>query len=147
MNELISKIFDLFVISMMNQPYIWGGDDPLLGFDCSGLVMEWFKTCGFYNGQDMNAQQIHDYLRADSSRFIPIPLHKGSLVFFGKSRIYLSHVGILISKQYMLEAGGGNHTTVNKEISAKQNAYVRIRPLAHRKDLIAIITPNYPKGA
>ena len=30
----------------LGKPYIWGGDDPVGGFDCSGLVVELFKSVG-----------------------------------------------------------------------------------------------------
>jgi len=71
------------------------------------------------------------------------PLGKGTIVFFGKNLNSITHVGIAIDEKHMLEAGSGNSTTVNKEISAKQNAYVRLRPIKQRKGFVAYFSPRY----
>ena len=31
---------------LLGTPYRWGGDDPILGFDCSGFIVEILKSVG-----------------------------------------------------------------------------------------------------
>lgn len=37
----------LNVQTVLGSPYVWGGDDPESGFDCSGLVQWGFRQMGF----------------------------------------------------------------------------------------------------
>jgi cell wall-associated NlpC family hydrolase len=144
MKDKILELFTFFMYSSMSKPYIWGGDDPIKGFDCSGLVLEWLKTCGFMpNHLDITAQGIYDYIKEKNTRFSLESLDKGCLLFFGKSNQTITHVAIAVSPKFMFEAGGGDSTTTSADTASKQNAYVRIRPIASRKDLICYLTPKY----
>jgi cell wall-associated NlpC family hydrolase len=120
--------------SFLGRPYYYGGDDPIKGFDCSGLVIELLKSIGILGGGvDMTAQGLADHFKADSETPVKFP----NLVFFGKSRDQITHVGMALDDKYMVEAGGGNALTVSLEVAAQRNAYIRIRPIKNRSDFIA----------
>jgi hypothetical protein len=50
---------------------------------------------------------------------------------------------MLLDPYRIIEAGGGGSLTNTIEDAAKHNAYIRIRLLNNRKDLHAVIKPNY----
>lgn len=124
----------------LGTPYRWGGDDPMAGFDCSGLVQEILASLGEDPPGDQTAQSLHDHFLARPRRSIALC---GSLAFFGSSVGAISHVGFCISPEVMLEAGGGGSATTSLEQAVKQNAYVRLRPISSRRDLVALILPEY----
>jgi cell wall-associated NlpC family hydrolase len=127
----------------LGRPYIWGGDDPIRGFDCSGLVQEVLASLGEDPPGDQTAQALYDHF----GRRYPIEglpaARAGGLAFFGSSKRAISHVGFCLSSELMLEAGGGGSATPSIEAAIAQNAYVRIRPIDRRTDLQAIIVPKY----
>jgi cell wall-associated NlpC family hydrolase len=131
-----------YAFKFIGLSYMWGGDDPINSFDCSGLCIECLKAFGFYPNGDATAQGLYDYL--SNNNWLE-KKEKGAILFFGKSRSKITHVAFSIDKygEFMVEAGGGDHTTTSKEIASKQNAFIRIRPI--RKDLIAYLYPPEEK--
>lgn len=75
-------------------PYKWGGDDPIEGFDCSGLVMYIFAQHGV---------KLPHYSRFQSAMGEPVvgSLQPGDLVFFGDP---IHHVGMYIGGDYFIAA-------------------------------------------
>lgn len=128
----------MYAMSMVGLPYRWGGDDPVEGFDCSGLVLELLKSVGVMPGSvDMTAAGLADYFKARK-----VAPKFGALSFYGTGKI--THVGFCLDEKLMLEAGGGTSKTLTKDDASKQNAYVRIRPIMSRGDLVDILMPKYP---
>lgn len=126
-----------YAMSLVGLPYRWGGDDPVHGFDCSGLVLELLESQGAYTGGDTTAAGLHKFLAGhgvDAPGF-------GVLAFFGTP---ISHVAFCLNGQLMLEAGGGGAKTTSLEAAAAQNAYVRVRPIRQRKDCVGFRYPTYP---
>src|SRR3972149_4205227 len=42
-------------------PYLWGGDDPMSGFDCSGLIVEILQAVGILpHGSDFTADALYE---------------------------------------------------------------------------------------
>jgi len=68
----------------------------------------------------------------------------GSLCFYGKSVNAITHIAMMINEYQVIEAGGGDSTTVTLEEAKKRGACVRVKAFGHRKDLVATILPNYP---
>lgn len=68
----------------------------------------------------------------------------GALVFFGKSKTKITHIGFMLDKTRMLEAGGGGRHVKTIEDAIKYNAFTRIRPINIRADFVAVIKPIYP---
>lgn len=128
--------------ALLNTPYFWGGKNPLTGFDCSGFV-EWVLNCfGMDPPSINNAQNLYDWFikehGASSSGTT-----KGAICFYGRSVGQITHVAIVYNDHQIIEAGGGDSTTTNIEVAKRQGACVRIKPFGHRKDLVAIVMPNY----
>lgn len=130
----------LYALQFVGTPYRWGGDDPMDGFDCSGYTQEILKAFGAAPPGDLTAQGLYDFFKDKSTDGMA---KAGSLIFFGKGVKAISHIGILVSPELMLEAGGGGSTTVNRQEAARANAYIRLRPWARRIDMVDILNPQY----
>lgn len=133
-----------YALSFIGLPYKWGGDDPVEGFDCSGLIIELYKSVGILpRDYDGTAQSIYDLFEKQS---LQNSYGLGSLVFYGESVTKITHVAMLIDNSQpwrIIEAGGGNSHVLNKEDAALKNAYVRIRPMNYRSDKVAVIKPIF----
>lgn len=141
---MTQKIVMEYAFSFLGTPYRWGGDDPLVGIDCSGLVLEVLKAAGVYKGHfDTTAQGLYDDLTKNKSAAITHSPEPMCLAFYGKSNKEITHVTLCVSSTRMLEAGGGGAKVVDLASAAKANAYVRIRPIDSRVDIIAIVKPVY----
>ena len=126
--------------------YKWGGDDPVGGFDCSGLVIECGKVAGIYPRQfDDTAQGIYGRLYNAGKSMKDSNDCPGSLVFWGKDNdpdsIY--HVEICLGGGRSIGASGGNSTTTTIEQAIKQNAFVKIRPIAGRPGVMFFADPFF----
>lgn len=128
-----------YAMRLVGLPYRWGGDDAVDGFDCSGMVVELLQSVGVLPaGFDSNAAGFWNFpafQKVDAPRF-------GALAFFGLPSVI--HIGFCLNEALMLEAGGGGSKTTTKEAAAAANAYVRVRPIKTRKDLVGFRLPSYP---
>ena len=132
-----------YALQFIGRPYRWGGDDPMAGFDCSGFVQELLASVGEDPPGDQTAQSLYDHFRVEQ-RGQGGRLDTGTLLFFGKSVTEISHVAMSIDNGVrMIEAGGGGSKTVNEAEAIKANAYIRVRAIKNRKDLVAAIRPYY----
>lgn len=126
-----------YVLGFIGTPYIFGGSTPQ-GLDCSGLVLEVLKARGLVaNSFDCTAHDL--FLRTKSGGVIKPEVH--ALSFYGTVQ-RITHVGYCVSDALMVEAGSGRSTTLTVEQSIKDNAFVRLRPIFHRKDFMAIHVPD-----
>jgi len=107
----------------------------------SGLVQEILASVGLDPRGDQTAQKLHDYFEKEAtmSAFPDF----GALAFYGSSTKRISHVGFCLNRNLMLEAGGGGSRTHDLEDAKAQNAYVRIRPVDQRSDLVSVLMPGY----
>lgn len=124
----------------MKIPYIWGGNNPLTGLDCSGFVCEVLRCGGFLNSGDYTAQGLFNLFRTKERGKIIHPddiFEDDCLLFFGESLDNITHVAIGIDRWTMFEAGGGGEHIRTAEDAAKAGAYVRMRSISSRKDLVA----------
>jgi cell wall-associated NlpC family hydrolase len=85
--------------SFKGTPYVWGGNNPQTGFDCSGLVQWSYHQAGIDLGRvttDQFAEGVH----------IPTvdQLKPGDIVFFRDSTGYIHHEGIYIGNHMFLHA-------------------------------------------
>lgn len=132
-----------YALRFVGKPYIWGGDDPIAGFDCSGLVIELLTAAGvFPYGYDAPSRQILIDLIARGAQKTSYPQF-GSICFYGKNPDTITHVAFCMDKETIIEAGGGGSANTTAEVSIKTNGFVRFRPLSFRKDLLVICNPSY----
>jgi cell wall-associated NlpC family hydrolase len=136
------KILYDYAMSFLGLPYLWGGDDPIKGFDCSGFVQELLISAGAHPepSKDLTAQGLYDALQ---HKGIWSVYTCGALAFYGKDALHIVHVAMLLDQYRIIEAGGGGSTTLDQDVAARQNAFIRIRHVNRRKDLIAVIRPPY----
>lgn len=128
--------------SFIGTPYRWGGEDPINGFDCSGFIQEVLRSVGMDPKGDQTAQGLYNHFLSAGRKSLPGP---ANLVFYGKSDQSISHVALMLDEIRMVEAGGGGSRTTDRAAASRDKAFVRIRPYDSRKDIVAIIFPNYPE--
>ena len=134
--------------AQLNIPYVWGGNNPFQGFDCSGFVRWILLAAGLAPQQDQTAQDIYEQFR-DKSRICggaDTDIEPGTLIFYGKSNTKIRHIAFAISKTLVIEAGGGDSSYTGRDVMKKckvSGACVRIRPWNYRKDFFAALKPRY----
>lgn len=126
-------------IRLIGTPYIWGGNDPLNGLDCSGLVL-WLKVSSgkWKHGVDANAQGIFTHLRG-KGRESAKHWGFGALAFYGPHSADIRHIAFCLNQNLMIEAGGGDSTTRTVADAKIKGACVRVRPVRYRADLVAVL--------
>jgi cell wall-associated NlpC family hydrolase len=80
-----------WALSQVGTPYVWGGETPGVGFDCSGLVQAAYAVAGVSLPRVAQDQY-------DSSTKLPpgAVLAPGDLVFFGGGPASIDHVGLYV---------------------------------------------------
>lgn len=139
---LSKEPFIRFLYSMLNVPYIWGGQS-FNGVDCSGFAQLALQTVGLDPKGDQTAQTLYNTFVNDSyKRMYP---ELGTLIFHGHTVNNITHIRIALDDHFCIEAGGGDSTTKTLDDAIKKNACVRIRTIESRNfDQIASLTPLYP---
>lgn len=129
-----------YAMSFLGVPYKWGGSTPIDGIDCSGLVQEILASAGLKPPGDNTAQGLYNVFSHTGSFNVFAP---GALSFYGASSLAIVHVGFIIDPYRMIEAGGGGASVQTKDDAINHEAFVKIRLIKHRPDLICTIKPNY----
>ncbi|MGZ3754218.1 MAG: C40 family peptidase [Mucilaginibacter sp.] len=91
---------DFVAKSFLNAPYLWGGRTHF-GIDCSGFTQAVFRLKGIDIKRDAS-------LQAEQGKLIT-SLDKGKLgdlAFFANAEDKITHVGILLNKEYIIHASG-----------------------------------------
>lgn len=133
-----------YAMSFLGKPYIYTGNNPVVGFDCSGLISEVLRSAGKVRwNEDLNAQMIYDKFSAETGMTWNV-IQPGALAFYGKDFTRITHVGMFIdSRGRIIEAGGGDSTTTTVEKAGLRNAFVRIRMYDYRSDYLGSLKPVY----
>lgn len=129
-----------YALAFIGIPYIWGGNNPLEGFDCSGFVQEVLASVGMDPPGDQTADTLYRMLKDEYG--ITEEPGPGALVFFGTGERII-HVGFCLTDKIMIEAGGGGRSCRDRDSAAKKGAFVRIRPIHRRRDIVSFVMPNY----
>ena len=133
----LRKLAIEYAKAFIGRPYIWGGDDPIKGFDCSGLILEVLQAVGIVpHGYDTTANGLY---RRFSENFSPPG--PGMLVFWLNLAGHAIHVEMMIDESHTIGASGGGQATRTAEDAASQNAFIKIRPLEYRGSHYVILDP------
>ena len=88
-----------WALAQVGTPYVWGGETPGVGFDCSGLVQAAYRAAGI--SLPRVAQDQYDA----TTKLAPgDPIEPGDLVFFGGGPTDITHVGIVVGNGEMVDA-------------------------------------------
>jgi cell wall-associated NlpC family hydrolase len=78
-----------WALSQIGTPYVWGGETPGVGFDCSGLVQAAYAVAGLALPRVAQDQYDRTPKLGPGSALAP-----GDLVFFGGGPGSIDHVGL-----------------------------------------------------
>ena len=113
----------------LGEPYRWAGSNPLVGFDCSGLVVEGLKSAGVLpRDGDWSAAAL-------AAKWQPVTTFQpGNLVFYNRGTPpKIGHVEIVYAVingvVFTIAASGGGSGTTDRQTAINENAYVKIRPI------------------
>ncbi|WP_244242466.1 transglycosylase SLT domain-containing protein [Nocardioides seonyuensis] len=119
---------------MLGLPYVWGGNDPQRGVDCSGLVQQAFKAVGIELPR-LSADQ------ARSGTAVPsmAQAQPGDLIAWDNSsrNVGADHIAIYIGNGQMIEA-------------PRPGGHVQVVPVTNPPDYIRRVLPegaSAPTGA
>lgn len=129
----------------VGKPYTWGGDDPMESFDCSGFMIELYKSVGkLPRGGDWTADGLMNFgwpTLLDVYR-------PGVLAFWGITgrathveMIFAVNDGVILT----VGATGGGRKVKTLDDAIKANAYIKIRPL--RGGVIGLRDPFSPMSS
>jgi cell wall-associated NlpC family hydrolase len=99
-----------WALAQVGTPYVWGGEAPGVGFDCSGLVQAAYKVAGI--ALPRVAQDQYD---ATAKLGPSDPVEPGDLLFFGGGPTDVTHVGIYVGNGTMVDAP---HSGANVRVEA-----------------------------
>ncbi len=115
--------------------YRYSGDDPMTGFDCSGLVVEGLQSRGkIRHGSDYTADGLFKVALASAKR-IPASTAgsvRGALVGYQDATGKVIHVEASRGDGTVIGAIGGGAKTLTIGDAAASNAFVKIRPIGYR---------------
>lgn len=130
-------------IKLIGIPYKWGGNNPLTGYDCSGLCNDLLRAQGIVgNRQDLTAYGLHNFLVNTRKWRKSEICDLGDIIFYGPNVKGIRHCAMALDQNFMIEAGGGDSTTLTLEQAQQKNANVRIRQIDYRKDYLLCLTPS-----
>ncbi len=89
-----------FAYQYLNAPYLWGGRTPL-GIDCSGFTQMVYRLAGYSLPRDSAEQAAHGITLSFIEESEP-----GDLAFFDNEEGTITHVGIILSDNYIIHASG-----------------------------------------
>lgn len=119
-NELVA-----YATNLIGTPYVWGGNTPAQGLDCSGLLYYIQKKAGS-DVRDMTASGY-----SELGKKIGIGQKKpGDFLFFGRP---VTHCAIYVGNGYMIESRGGRKNTAENP-----GMGVVKSPVSRRSDLSCI---------
>jgi cell wall-associated NlpC family hydrolase len=126
------------VLKLVGCPYIWGGQNPWTGFDCSGFVVWVFQVFGLLPSGDWTAAGLYRHLLVTKDRAVK-DLELGDTVFYGLDVDHITHVMVGLGGGLVVGDSGGGHTTTTVEEARRIGAQVKVKPVKYRADLVAVL--------
>jgi len=123
----------------LGDPYVWGGNTPETGMDCSGYTKYVFKKVGINIPRTANEQsKIGEKIDKQN-------LEKGDLLFFltdKKRNIPITHVGIYLGNNKFIHAASSKKGIIISSI--KEGHYSKVFKYAKRiEDKSASFKKNF----
>jgi len=138
-NDQLAALAVGYISRFIGLPYHWGGNDPMEGFDCSNLACEMLRAVGKLGPYAyLTANQL--FKKFGKPHLVLTEPKQGALVFYGREG-RATHVGICYHMDLMIEAGDGRRSVDTESEASKYNAFMKIRPVDRRDDLLGIYDP------
>lgn len=115
-------------LQLQGQPYVYGGESPAEGFDCSGLVVY------VYHRQGLRLPRDTQSLAYRLPTIQPENRQPGDLLFFNTDGKLFSHVGIYVGDNSFVHAPSSR--TGRVMLSSLNQPYWRERFVAVRRPLL-----------
>jgi cell wall-associated NlpC family hydrolase len=90
-------------LALLGVPYVWGGNDPAKGLDCSGFVRHIFKT-----GAALDLPRQSEQMSRVGHRVARSDLRAGDLLFFNTLGHPNSHVALYLGDGRFVHAPSRN---------------------------------------
>lgn len=131
--------------SFVGTPYIFKGNGPGQGFDCSGLIVEGLKSVGLLKwNADLSSQGLYEEFVSKAGTRVNV-YQRGALAFYGKDFTRIEHVAMFVDQYRVIEAAGGDSTTDTIAKAVLRNAFVRERIHNYRSDYLGSLRPDYSR--
>lgn len=127
---MFRKFMVNLALKFQGIPYIWGGSNPHVGFDCSGFCIWILQVFNVLPSGDWTADGL---MHAFPNHTVDI--QPGDLVFYGANN-KATHVMMCIGSGMCVGASGGDHTCITEEIAKQKGASVKIKRIDYRSDYI-----------
>ena len=88
-----------YALQFVGNPYVWGGNDPHTGADCSGFVRYVYSHVAGISLPRVSRDQARTGTRVNSSQMRP-----GDLIFYTNSRGTVNHVAMYIGNGQIVHA-------------------------------------------
>jgi hypothetical protein len=121
-------------LALQGLPYRWGGKDPKMGLDCSGLVTWVAYVLG---GRDRRGTHNSERLRLEWEELVEP--QAGDVALYGPPKGPAVHVVVCLGGPHdrIIGANGGNRSVTTIEAAHDKRAFVKTHPSPHyRADLI-----------
>lgn len=122
-------------IGLVGTPYVWGGNTPSSGFDCSGLIKFVYNDAAGINLPRTTAQM----LQMEGKHVRRSQLRSGDIVFFstaGHGRV--SHAGIYVGEGRFVHAPSSGGTVRLDSVDSKywNKAYLQAKRVLSSETLV-----------
>lgn len=133
------EFFLIECMKLIGIPYLWGGKDPRIGLDCSGLGFQLLKLLTL-NPPLTNAQGYYNLLHEDAMDVLPGGYELADVLFFGQKGA-LHHMALALGDQNksMIESAHGDPSVTNPSIALIRNAKVMVNPISRMPDFYAAL--------
>ena len=132
------RVMRNLVLKMLGCPYVWGGQNPWTGLDCSGFVVWVFQVFGLLPSGDWTAAGLRAYFATDPEKAADA-VELGDLVFYGADPQHITHIMLGLGDGLVIGASGGGHLTATAEEARRIGAQVKVKPIRYRADLVSVL--------